>query len=101
VVTCTHPAEGAEALARELVDRRLAACVQVLPGIRSSYRWEGLVETADEVRLDAKTTAECLDALIAAMRERHPYDVPEIVATPVIGGNPDYLDWIRREVTAP
>ena len=101
LVTCTHPAEGAEDLARVLVELRLAACVQVVPGVRSTYRWERRIETADEMRLDAKTTAACQAALIAAIRERHPYDVPEIVALPVVGGDPAYLDWVRAQVTAP
>lgn len=100
-VSCTHPLEGAEALARALVDLRLAACVQILPGIRSIYRWEGRVETAEESRLDAKTTSARLDALVAAVRARHPYEVPEIVATPLAGGNPAYLEWVRDQVDAP
>ena len=101
VVTCSHPAEGAEVLARTLVELRLAACVQILPALRSIYRWEGRIEMADEVRLDAKTTSACLEALIAAIRERHPYDVPEIVAMPLAGGNPAYLDWVRAQVGSP
>lgn len=101
VVLVTHPEEGAEALARALVDRRLAACVQALPGARSVHRWRGEVETAVETRLEIKTGAESLPALLAAVKELHPYEVPEVLVLPVLGGNPDYLAWVRGETVEP
>jgi periplasmic divalent cation tolerance protein len=98
VVSCTHPPAGAEALAHALVSSRLAACVQLTPGIRSVYRWDGRVEVGEETRLDIKTTAARLPALIAEIERLHPHDVPEVLALPVAGGSEPYLDWIRKEV---
>ncbi len=92
--------EEAERLAALLVEARLAACAQVVGPIHSTYRWQGAVETAEEWMLVAKTAAERLDALVERVRAEHSYDVPEIVATPITGGNPAYLDWVRAE-TAP
>jgi periplasmic divalent cation tolerance protein len=96
LVTCACPdAETAAALARALVELRLAACVQVLPGVASTYRWEGAIEHADEVLLLAKTWDDRLDAVIATLRARHPYELPEIMALPATGGLAPYLDWVR------
>ncbi|MEM7246610.1 MAG: divalent-cation tolerance protein CutA [Acidobacteriota bacterium] len=99
LVVTTHPEEGAEAFARSLVERRLAACVQVLPGVRSSYRWEGRVETEPELRLDIKTTRAAAARLRDALPELHPYDVPELIVLPIVDGLPAYLDWVRTETT--
>ena len=88
---------AADALAQYLVESRLAACVNILPPCRSVYRWKGAVESAEEVPLLIKTTKECYPVLEAAIRERHPYELPEIVALPVAGGLPDYLAWIVAE----
>ena len=76
---------------------RLAACVQVLPGMTSVYRWQGKLERADEVLLLAKTTRDRLDALTARIVELHPYELPEVVAVDVFGGLPGYLAWIADE----
>jgi periplasmic divalent cation tolerance protein len=97
VATTIDSAEGAEALARALVDERLAACVQVHGPIRSIYRWDGAVQQSQEWLCTAKTTTERFDALRAAILRLHPYDVPEVVATPIVTGNPEYLTWIRAE----
>lgn len=98
---CSCPDPGtASRIADALVEARLAACVQVLPGMTSVYRWQGKVEHADEVLLLAKTTRERLDALTARIVELHPYELPEVVAVDIAGGLPAYLDWIARE-TAP
>jgi periplasmic divalent cation tolerance protein len=84
VVLVTVPdAETARNLARQLVHERLAACVNIIPGITSIYRWEGAVEETGEVLLVMKTTADRYEALESAIRSRHPYDVPEILALPV------------------
>lgn len=98
---CTCPdAEIADRIADALVDARLAACVQILPGATSVYRWQGKVERADETLLLIKSTRERFDALTARIAALHPYDVPEVIATDISGGLPAYLDWIARE-TAP
>ena len=99
VVLMTAPdLEVAERLARTLVEERLAACVNLVPGIRSVYRWEGAVEEANEVLLIAKTRSDCVDALGARVRDLHPYDLPETLALAVTGGATDYLDWVCAEV---
>ena len=98
---CTCPdADTAHRIAEALVEARLAACVQVLPGASSIYRWEGRIERADEVLLMAKTVRARLDALTARVVALHPYELPEVIAVDVAGGLPAYLDWIARE-TAP
>jgi periplasmic divalent cation tolerance protein len=94
-VFCTIDSEEAAGdLAAALVDDRLAACVQVVGPIRSTYRWEGAVETSTEWLLLVKTTAGRFAALREAIRARHPYDVPEIVAVPVQAGLRQYLRWV-------
>ncbi len=98
VVFVTAPVEQAEALARSLVDRRLVACVNIVPSVRSVYRWQGEVETADEALLVMKTSASTLEALVEAVEVLHPYDVPEVLAVPVSGGLPAYAAWVLAEV---
>jgi periplasmic divalent cation tolerance protein len=88
---------AALALADELVERRLAACVNVLAECASVYRWQGRIETAAEVPVLIKTSAERYPALEQAIRELHPYELPEIVAVPIRGGLPGYLQWIADE----
>ena len=98
LVTCACPdRDVADSLARALVEQRLAACVQVLPGVASTYRWEGAIEHADEVLLLAKTWDDRLEALVTTLRARHPYEVPEIMAVPAAGGLAAYLDWVRAQ----
>ncbi|MGC9669807.1 divalent-cation tolerance protein CutA [Planosporangium sp. 12N6] len=97
VSTTIDSAEGAAELARSAVEARVAACGQVVGPISSVYRWEGKVETAQEWLVLFKTTAERVDALVAHVQGCHPYDVPEIISTPVTAGNPAYLDWIGEE----
>jgi periplasmic divalent cation tolerance protein len=83
-------------LARALVDRRLAACVNVLNGCTSVYRWKDEVEQEQEVPVLIKTRAVRYEELQAAIRELHPYELPEIVAVPIVRGLPDYLDWVTE-----
>lgn len=92
--------EPADALARSLVEAGLAACVNRLPGMRSTYRWQGEVVTDEEDLLLAKTTSGAYPALQAFVAARHPYEVPEIVALPVSAGHALYLDWLRANVAA-
>lgn len=88
---------AARQLAKTLIDRRLAACVSVLaPGV-SVYRWQSVVEEAKEVPVLIKTTAGRYDELEAVLREWHPYELPEIVAVPVVRGLPAYLQWVAAE----
>jgi periplasmic divalent cation tolerance protein len=90
---------SATALAEHLVENRLAACANILAPCRSVYRWQGKIESANEVPLLLKTTTARYAALEAAIRERHPYELPEIVAVPVAFGLPGYLAWIDAETT--
>ncbi|MBS0396104.1 MAG: divalent-cation tolerance protein CutA [Proteobacteria bacterium] len=99
VVLVTAPAAAAPGLARTLVGERLAACVSALPGVRSTYAWQGTIEESDEVLLLMKTTATRLGALERRVRELHPYEVPEVLALSVASGLEPYLDWLRRSVT--
>jgi periplasmic divalent cation tolerance protein len=94
VVFCTCPPEATEALARGVVEQRLAACVNVLPEIRSVYRWEGAVTADQEHLLVIKTTAVAFERLRDWLCEHHPYDVPEVIALPVTAGAPEYLAWV-------
>lgn len=88
----------AELLARALVEERLAACVQVVPGVVSLYRWEGELHRDAENLMIAKTTAERVERLRARVVELHPYDVPEVLVLEVEDGHQPYLDWVRAEV---
>ena len=89
--------ETGRRIARALVEERLAACVNVLPGVRSIYRWKGAVEEASEVMLVAKTRAERAGLLAARVRALHPYELPEVVALPVTDGSRAYLRWVIAE----
>jgi periplasmic divalent cation tolerance protein len=101
VVHCTCP-DGAKAtrIATALVERRVAACVQQVPGIRSTYAWEGRLETAEEVLLLIKTADDRLDAVIETVRALHPYELPELLAVEARGGLPAYLDWVAAQSRA-
>lgn len=97
VLTNLPERESAESMARFLVEKQLAGCVNILAPCRSVYRWKGSVESADEVPLLIKTTEARYPALEEAIRERHPYEIPEIIAVPVVDGLPDYLAWLAAE----
>lgn len=95
---CTCPdATTAERIATALVDERLAACVNMVPGLRSVYRWQGRVEAADEVLLLVKTTAEAYPALQDRLRALHPHELPELLAVETAFGLPEYLLWVADE----
>lgn len=96
--SCSEGASAAE-LARALVEEGLAACVNRLPGALSTFRWEGRLDEAEETLLIIKSTESRLPALSARIRELHPYELPEVVAVPVIGGLDDYLEWVRTSVS--
>lgn len=102
VVQCSCPDAGSAArIARTLVEERLAACVQVLPGVASTYRWQGEVQVADEVLLLIKTSRACLDALTTRLPALHPYDLPELIVLETVGGLDRYLDWVEAETAPP
>jgi periplasmic divalent cation tolerance protein len=88
---------NAQKLADKLLSARKAACVNIIPKVSSQYWWQGKIEKADEVMLVVKTRAALLDELIALVKQNHPYAVPEIIAIPIVGGNPDYLAWLEKE----
>ena len=88
---------NARKLADKLLTARKAACVNLIPKVSSQYWWQGKIEKADEVMLVVKTRAALLDELIALVKQNHPYSVPEIIALPILGGNPDYLAWLETE----
>ncbi len=100
LVLCTAPDDDTAArLARALVDARCAACVNLIPGVRSIYRWQGAVEEAREVQLLIKTRDGRVADVERVLRAHHPYEVPEILALPVASGGADYLAWIAAETT--
>ena len=89
--------EEARRLADALLAARQAACVTIVPRVESFFQWQGARQTAEESLLIAKTVIGLLQPLIETVRSRHSYEVPEIIALPVIDGNRDYLDWVARE----
>ena len=101
VLTNLPDSTSAFNLARHIVQLRLAACANVLAPATSFYRWEGREEQATEHPVLFKTTAERYPALEREILERHPYDVPEVIAWPVSAGAPEYLDWVERESRGP
>lgn len=88
-------------LAQALVEQRLAACVNVLAGCTSVYRWDGAIEYADEVPVMIKTRVARYAEVEAAIRSLHPYELPEVIAVPVVRGLPDYLEWVAEETAIP
>ena len=98
ILTTAGSAQEARKLARALVERRLAACVNVVPRIESVYRWQGKVESAREWLLVVKTTRARVKAVQAAIRELHSYDLPECIAIAIDAGSPAYLKWLTAQV---
>ena len=97
VLTSLPDIDSARRIARELVEARLAACVQIGAPVESLYHWQGRVETATEIPLVIKARGDAFPALSRAIRERHPYELPEIVAVDLTDALPDYLRWILAE----
>jgi periplasmic divalent cation tolerance protein len=97
VLTNVPDLECAQLIARTLVEARLAACVNLLPAVQSIYRWQGQIEEVTEITLLIKTTSQQVDSLQKAIVKLHPYDVPEIIATPIVAGYAPYLQWIATE----
>ncbi|MDD2914549.1 MAG: divalent-cation tolerance protein CutA [Gallionella sp.] len=99
VITNLPDEQAAGLLAQRLIGERVAACVNQLAACRSTYRWQGKVETASEVPLLIKTTRAAYPRLEQLIREIHPYELPEIIAVPVTTGLPAYLDWVMQETS--
>ncbi len=97
VLTNLPDRAAADRLAQALVERRLAACVNILAPCRSVYRWKGMVESAEEVPVLIKTELDRYADLEAAISSLHPYELPEVIAVPIAAGLPAYLDWVAAE----
>lgn len=98
-ITVPDP-EAARRIGRALVEQRLAACANIIDGMRSVYRWEGAIEEDSETVLIVKTREALVSALTESVRSLHSHEVPCIVALPIAGGNPDFFDWIEAQTTA-
>ena len=98
VLTTCAVKSDAERMARALVDGRLAACVNVVPGVRSFYHWKGTTESSEEFLLIVKTSRDLFGALRAEMEKLHPYELPELLALPVVAGAENYLSWLQSNL---
>lgn len=100
VVITAGTAEWLAAFTRKLVERRLAACGQNIAAIRSIYRWQGAIEDEGEARVALHTRLSLVPHIVALADDEHPYDVPCVIALPVVAGNPRYVQWVLDETTA-
>jgi periplasmic divalent cation tolerance protein len=100
VVMITVPTEDAETMAQEIVKRRLAACVNVVPEVKSFFWWDDDVQIEEESLLIVKTTTTRFDELLAHVRETHSYELPEVIALPLSDAFGDYVDWVKKETGA-
>jgi len=96
-ITCKDIKE-ARKISKTLLEQKLVACTNIIKGVSSSYWWKGKIENSNEALITAKTTKKLFDKVVLAVKKIHSYQVPEIIAVPIISGNPDYLKWIK-EVT--
>ncbi|MFZ3002298.1 MAG: divalent-cation tolerance protein CutA [Undibacterium umbellatum] len=101
VLTNMPDRDAAKKLARHIVAEKLAACVNISPDILSIYNWDGEQQADTEVQLMIKTRQACYAGLEALILSQHPYDLPEIIAIPLLAGLPAYLDWVRKETETP
>jgi periplasmic divalent cation tolerance protein len=97
VVYISIPRDEADAFARQIVEERLAACVNIVPKIESYYWWDGAINHDNEALLIVKTTQKKFAALREYVQENHPYELPELIALPLVDGLPEYITWIREE----
>jgi periplasmic divalent cation tolerance protein len=98
LLVTTSNSEESHRIAAELLNKRKAACVNIMPEVNSLFWWEGELDSAHENLLIIKTRASLLNEIVTLVSQIHSYDVPEIIALPIVGGNQDYLDWVGREV---
>ncbi|MBX3101533.1 MAG: divalent-cation tolerance protein CutA [Bacteroidetes bacterium] len=98
ILYITSPtASEAERIARYLVDHKLAACVNILPGMQSYYSWQGATTHAEEVLMLCKTLSQNIPAIVDVVKKLHSHEIPAISAIPIFGGNPEYLAWLAQE----
>ncbi len=95
----TSNEEEARLIAELLLNQRKAACVNIMPGLHSLFWWEGKIDSAEETLLIVKTKASLIEDVISLVKENHSYEVPEVIALPIVDGNPDYLNWINEVVS--
>ena len=98
VLVTTGTADEARHIADALLERRQAACVSIVPGVDSRFWWEGRLDAATESLLIIKTRTSALEQVVASVKELHSYEVPEVIALPIVGGNQEYLGWLVSEV---
>lgn len=97
LVLCTCPdKDSAHLIAEQLVDQKLAACVNILPGVTSVYRWMGNIEESQEQLLIIKTVSDLTEKLVNTISDLHPYELPEVIGVPIESGSLDYLNWISE-----
>ena len=101
ITTLTGSRDEADQIAARLVADRLAACVQVMGPVSSTYHWQDQLEQSEEWLCSVKTVAERFAAVAAVIRELHSYQLPEIIATPIVAGSPEYLAWVQAETSGP
>lgn len=97
VSSTTDSEEKARTLAASVVEANLGACAQIVGPVISTYRWDGKVQNDPEWRIEIKTAADRVNALVEHIKANHSYDVPEIIATPIVGGSAEYLEWLQSE----
>ena len=98
VLSACESREEALRVAEALLEKRLAACVNLLPGAESMYHWKGKIERSEETVLLIKSTRKCFEQLKAVLSQAHSYEIPEVLALPVVAGSEGYLDWMDREM---
>jgi periplasmic divalent cation tolerance protein len=101
VFVTASSADEAETISRALVEEQLAACANVVPSVTSIFRWQGNIEKESELLIILKTRRRFLDELVTRVKDLHSYEVPEIIAIPIVGGSKDYLAWLKEETEGP
>ena len=99
ILTNLPDRQSANEMAKVLIEERLAACVNILGDCSSVYRWEGKIENATEVPMLIKTRADCYQQVEQAIKRLHPYELPEIIAVPIVEGLPNYLKWVHEQTS--